>query len=192
VVTPYYNRPTQHGLEAHFTAVADDSSIPVLLYNVPSRTAVDMLPETVERLSLHARIAGIKEAVASAARIEELLARCGADFSVLSGDDNSCLGSMKLGAHGVISVAANVVPGLMSELCTAANEQKWSRTEQLEERLRTLFDILTIETNPIPVKWALFEMGLTGSRIRLPLTELSRDSRNQLRQCLGELGLSPV
>jgi 4-hydroxy-tetrahydrodipicolinate synthase len=190
VVTPYYNRPTQHGLEAHFTAIADDSPIPVLLYNVPSRTAVDMLPETVERLSRHPRIHGIKEAVASEARIEKLLTLCGPEFTVLSGDDGSCLRSMKAGAQGVISVAANVVPNLMAGLFRAANQQEWTRAEELDARLRPLFDVLMIETNPIPVKWALFEMGLTGSRVRLPLTELSRACRNQLRQCLGELGLA--
>jgi 4-hydroxy-tetrahydrodipicolinate synthase len=186
VVTPYYNKPTQAGLEAHFTAIADASDIPVILYNVPSRTAVDMLPATVERLSSHARIAGIKEAVPDATRIEELCARCGPDFAVLSGDDYSCLRAMRRGAHGVVSVAANVVPERMHELCKASAQLDWPLAAQLELRLKPLFDVLMIETNPIPVKWALFEMSLAGSLVRLPLTRLDRKLRESVRQCLIE------
>jgi 4-hydroxy-tetrahydrodipicolinate synthase len=186
VVTPYYNKPTQAGLEAHFTAIADASDIAVVLYNVPSRTAVDMLPETVERLSSHARISGIKEAVPDASRIEEHCARCGPDFAVLSGDDNSCLQAMRQGAHGVVSVAANVVPGRMHELCMAAAQLDWPLAERIDLRLKPLFDVLMIETNPIPVKWAVFEMSLAGSRVRLPLTRLDRKFREPLRQCLVE------
>ncbi len=192
VVTPYYNRPTQAGLEAHFTAIADASAIPVVLYNVPSRTAVDMLPATVERLSRHPRITGIKEAVAETGRIDELLSRCGPDFTVLSGDDSSCLQSMKQGAKGVISVAANVAPGMMHELCVAATQHDWALTGKIERSLRPLFDLLMIETNPIPVKWALFEMNLVGPRIRLPLTELDTSLRERLRQVLDDLGLIQV
>ena len=186
VVTPYYNKPTQSGLEAHFTAIADASDIAVVLYNVPSRTAVDMLPETVERLSSHARIAGIKEAVPDASRIEELCARCGPDFAVLSGDDHSCLQAMRQGAHGVISVAANVVPARIHKLCMAAEQLDWPAAERIDSQLKSLFSILMIETNPIPVKWALFEMSLAGSRVRLPLTRLDRKFRESVRQCLIE------
>jgi len=186
VVTPYYNKPTQSGLEAHFTAIADASDIAVILYNVPSRTAVDMLPETVERLSSHARIAGIKEAVPDASRIEELCARCGPDFVVLSGDDYSCLQAMRQGAHGVVSVAANVVPDRINKLCMAAERLDWPVAEQIDLQLKPLFNVLMIETNPIPVKWALFEMNLAGSRVRLPLTRLDRKFRESVRQCLIE------
>jgi len=186
VVTPYYNKPSQAGLEAHFTAIADASDIAVVLYNVPSRTAVDMLPETVERLSSHALIAGIKEAVPDASRIEELCARCSPDFAVLSGDDHSCLRAMRQGAHGVVSVAANVVPHQMHETCRAAAQLDWPLAAQLESRLKPLFEVLMIETNPIPVKWALFEMNLAGSRVRLPLTRLDRKFREPVRQCLIE------
>ena len=186
VVTPYYNKPTQSGLEAHFTAIADASDIAVILYNVPSRTAVDMLPETVERLSSHARIAGIKEAVPDASRIEELCARCGPDFAVLSGDDHSCLQAMRQGAHGVVSVAANVVPARIHKLCRAAERLDWPVAERMDSRLKPLFNVLMIETNPIPVKWALFEMNLTGSRVRLPLTRLDRKFRESVRQSLIE------
>ena len=186
VVTPYYNKPTQSGLEAHFTAIADASDIAVILYNVPSRTAVDMLPETVERLSSHARIAGIKEAVPDASRIEELCARCGPDFAVLSGDDHSCLQAMRQGAHGVVSVAANVVPARIHRLCMAAERLDWPVAERIDSWLKPLFNVLMIETNPIPVKWALFEMNLAGSRVRLPLTRLDRKFRESVRQCLIE------
>jgi len=189
VVTPYYNRPTQNGLAAHFTAIADAVSIPLVLYNVPSRTSVDMLPTTVERLAAHPGIVGIKEAVGDCARIEELISRCGPDFDVLSGDDHSCLEAMKQGAAGVISVAANVAPALIHELCRAAQEQDWEAADRIDGRLRQLFDDLMIETNPIPVKWALFEMDLVGPQIRLPLTELDEAYREQLRQSLAGLGL---
>ena len=182
VVTPYYNRPTQAGLLSHFTAIADESSIPLVLYNVPSRTAVDMLPATVAQLAAHPRIVGIKEAVADPERIVKLAESCGAGFVVLSGDDHSCLEAMKRGAAGVISVAANAAPGQMHLLCRAAQRQDWAEAERIDSALQPLFDLLMIETNPIPVKWALFQMGLVSSRIRLPLTELDEKHRGQLRQ----------
>jgi 4-hydroxy-tetrahydrodipicolinate synthase len=191
VVTPYYVRPSQRGLEAHFVAIADESDIPVILYNVPSRTSVDLLPHTVERLSAHPRIVGIKEATGNMQRIDEILDRCGDCFVVLSGDDGSCLQAMKHGAQGVISVAANVAPGRMAELCVAAHLQDWARAEAQEKELSDLFDILMIETNPIPVKWSLFEMGLVGPHIRLPMTGLDEKYREQLRRCLKGLGLIP-
>jgi 4-hydroxy-tetrahydrodipicolinate synthase len=189
VVTPYYNKPTQGGLEAHFNAVADASEIPLVLYNVPSRTAVDMLPETVERLAAHSRVAGIKEAVPDGARIEELCARCGSEFAVLSGDDGSCLEAMRQGAVGVVSVAANVAPDLVHRLCSAAAQLEWEEAERINHKLKSLYRVLMIETNPIPVKWALFEMGRIGPHIRLPMTPLSAACRDTLRDGLAELGL---
>ena len=192
VVTPYYNRPTQAGLLAHFTAVADSADLPLLLYNVPSRTAVDLQPETVERLAAHPRIVGIKEAVAEPGRVAELVDRCGPDFVVLSGDDGGCLRAMKDGATGVISVAANVLPGDMQALCEAAESGDWERADALERTLKPLFEALMIETNPIPVKWALFEMGLIGPAIRLPLTELAESCRKPLREALAERALLPA
>jgi 4-hydroxy-tetrahydrodipicolinate synthase len=192
IVTPYYVRPPQRGLAAHFEAIADESDIPVILYNVPSRTSVDLLAHTVERLSGHSRIVGIKEATGDCRRIDEILNRCGDDFVVLSGDDHSCLQAMKHGAHGVISVAANVVPGKMAELCAAAHRQDWARAVALENELSQLIDNLMIETNPIPVKWSLFEMGLVGPHIRLPMTGLDEEYREQLRRCLRGLGLVPA
>ena len=190
IVTPYYNRPTQQGQLAHYRAIAEQSELPILLYNVPGRTGVDMQPETVARLARHPAIIGIKEAVADAARIDELLRSCGEDFIVLSGDDPSCLRSMKRGARGVISVAANVAPALMSSLCEAAERGDWDVAEAVENKLRELFRILMIESNPIPVKWSLFEMKLIGPALRLPLTPLDASFREPLRACLSELGLT--
>ena len=189
VVTPYYNRPVQRGLEAHYRAVADVSDVPVILYNVPGRTGVDLLPETVQKLAGHDQIAGIKEAVAGSQRIDELRDRCGEEFCILSGDDYSCLEAMKHGARGVVSVAANVIPAEMAALCTAAAEQRWADANALNEKLNALFDILMIESNPIPVKWALFEMNLLGPQIRLPMTMLGEAYREPLRQCLRKYEL---
>lgn len=191
VVTPYYNRPTQAGLEAHFTAVADASGRPVLLYNVPSRTAVDMAPATTARLSAHPMIAGIKEAVPDPGRVGELVRTCGPGFIVLSGDDPSCRAAMEQGARGVVSVAANVAPAMMRTLYTACQAADREAALRLEERLRPLFRALALETNPIPVKWALFEMGLVGPTMRLPLTPLAETHRAALRECLATLGLLP-
>lgn len=191
LVTPYYVRPSQRGLEAHFVAIADESDIPVILYNVPSRTSIDLLPQTVERLSAHPRIVAIKEATGDIQRIVEILDRCGDLFVVLSGDDRSCLQAMKRGARGVISVAANVAPGRMAKLCAAAHLQDWARADVLENELSRLFDILMIETNPIPVKWLLCEMGLVGPHLRLPMTRLDEVYHDRLRQCLLGLGLIP-
>jgi 4-hydroxy-tetrahydrodipicolinate synthase len=189
VVTPYYNRPTQAGLEAHFTAVADAANIPVLLYNVPSRTAVDLLPSTVARLAAHPRIIGIKEASREPGRVDELVALCGERLTVLSGDDPSCLSAMRSGARGVVSVAANVVPALMRQLCGLAAAADWDGARALERRLQPLFEALALATNPIPVKWALFEMGRVGTGIRLPLTALDPALRAPLRQCLATFDL---
>ena len=190
VVTPYYNRPPQRGLEAHFTAIADASPIPIVLYNVPTRTGIDLLPGTVGRLSAHPRIMGIKEAVGDPDRIEELVRRCGPDFTVLSGDDPSFLQAMKHGARGVISVASNVAPGPMHAICEAARGGVWARAEELDSRLRPLYEALGLESNPIPVKWAVYEMKLAGPGIRLPLVELDETHRGRLRQVLEELGLT--
>jgi 4-hydroxy-tetrahydrodipicolinate synthase len=189
VVTPYYNRPMQHGLVEHFRAVADHSAVPVIMYNVPSRTAVDILPETVQKLAGHERIVGIKEAVGRMDRVAELLQLCGDRFVVLSGDDNTFLQAMMCGAHGVVSVAANVVPAMFKSICGAIQSHDWARAEAEEARLRQLFELLSIETNPIPVKWALQEMSLCAARLRLPLTPLSANYREALNHCLAALGI---
>lgn len=187
VVTPYYVRPTQHGMVAHFRAVADCSGLPVILYNVPTRTAVDLLPETVAELSGHERIVAIKEAVGRVERVDALRRCCQPGFTVLSGDDPTFLQAMRHGADGVISVAANVVPTTFSQICAAALRRDWQQAEKQEAGLRQLFDQLMMEPNPIPVKWALYELSLCGPALRLPLSELSLPLRAGLRHCLENL-----
>ena len=192
VVTPYYNRPTQHGLIAHFRAVADNSELPLILYNVPTRTAVDMQPETVRQLAGHPSIVGLKEASPAPGRTQELVRLCGPEFIVLSGDDAAFLEAMKSGAQGVISVAANVVPAECRDICRAAENQDWVSATRLESHLQQLFELLGVETNPIPVKWALHEMSLCSPHMRLPLTPLSTEHRVPMRACLEKLGLLPA
>ncbi len=187
VVTPYYNRPTQAGLEAHYRAVADAVSIPVILYNVPTRTSVDLKPETTVALSSHPGIVGIKEAVADVARVNFLVEQCGPDFVVLSGDDPTFLEAMKAGARGVISVATNVAPKAISRICAAASAGDWIQAGEVNQQLQGLYETLALETNPIPVKWAAYEMGLVGPSIRLPLTPLSANHRSQVKECLAGL-----
>jgi 4-hydroxy-tetrahydrodipicolinate synthase len=173
VVTPAYNRPTQEGLYRHYAAVAQAARVPVLAYNVPARTAVDMLPATVARLAQLSAIVGIKEAVPQIARVRELLDCCGPDFVVLSGDDATAREAMLCGARGVISVTANVAPRAMADLAGAAASGERVTAEKRDAPLRGLHRDLFIEANPIPAKWMLARMGLIGPGIRLPLTELA-------------------
>ena len=173
VVTPCYNRPTQEGLYRHFSMIADAASVPLILYNVPSRTACDLLPETVERLSGHPQIIGIKDATGSIARGAEIIQRCGDDFLLLSGDDASCRELIGVGAQGVITVTGNVAPRLMHEMVEAALSGDHDVARELDERLAGLHTALFVETNPIPLKWALGRLGLIGAGIRLPLVRLS-------------------
>lgn len=173
VVTPAYNRPTQEGLYRHFAAIAEASSRPLILYNVPSRTAVDMLPATVGRLSQLERISAVKEAVPGSERVRELLAVCRDGFVVLSGDDATAREAILAGARGVISVTANVAPGAMSEMVAAATRGDPESAARLDAPLAALHRDLFLEANPIPVKWALAQAGRIERGIRLPLTELS-------------------
>ncbi|MGH8294466.1 MAG: 4-hydroxy-tetrahydrodipicolinate synthase [Steroidobacteraceae bacterium] len=173
VVTPAYNRPTQEGLYRHFAAVAEVSSKPVILYNVPSRTAVDMLPATVARLSQLGRVSAVKEAVPGPGRVRELLAACRPGFVVLSGDDASAREAILAGARGVVSVTANVAPEAMAAMAAAAIRGDRDCAARLDAPLAPLHRELFLETNPIPVKWALAQAGRIGRGIRLPLTELS-------------------
>jgi 4-hydroxy-tetrahydrodipicolinate synthase len=173
VVTPYYNRPPQEGLYRHFSLVADAASVPLILYNVPSRTACDLLPETVERLAAHPQIIGIKEATGSVERGAEILARCGDDFLLLSGDDATCRDLIRSGAQGVITVTANVAPRLMREMVGAALAGDQAYAGELDDRLAGLHRALFVEANPIPAKWALERLGLISTGIRLPLTWLA-------------------
>jgi 4-hydroxy-tetrahydrodipicolinate synthase len=190
VVTPYYNRPMQSGLFAHYQAIADATSIPLMIYNVPSRTAVDILPETVAELAQHEKIVAIKEAVPDMARIRKLVTLCGQSLTVLSGDDASCLEAMREGAQGVVSVAANVVPGLFREMCKNARGKNWQAALEIDDTLRHLYGILAFETNPIPVKWALYKMAFCGQVIRLPLLPLNEKYHETFEQGLKQLGLA--
>jgi 4-hydroxy-tetrahydrodipicolinate synthase len=186
VVTPAYNRPTQEGLYRHFAAVAEASTKPVILYNVPSRTAVDMLPATVGRLSQLERIAAVKEAVPRTERVRELLEACRKGFTVLSGDDATAREATLAGASGVISVTANVAPRAMAAMMAAAMRGDRESAARLDGRLAALHRDLFLETNPIPVKWALAQAGRIEGGIRLPLTELSAPHRPAVLAALQE------
>jgi 4-hydroxy-tetrahydrodipicolinate synthase len=189
LVTPYYNKPTQQGLYLHFGAIARAVDIPQILYNVPGRTACDMLPETVERLTEFPRIIGIKEATANLSRIREILVRCKDRMEVYSGDDATAKDIILLGGLGVISVTANVAPRAMHEMCEAALAGDAGRAGEIDASLSALHRDLFLESNPIPVKWALHLMGLTPSGIRLPLTPLSGIHHQALRQALSQAGI---
>jgi len=189
VVTPCYNRPPQKGLVAHFRAVADSCDLPIVLYNVPSRTGVDLLPETVRELSAHRNIVGLKEAVGTVDRNQQLLDFCNDEFCLLSGDDPTCLQVMEMGAKGVISIAANVVPRHFHELCAAAGKGDFTLARQINNELLDLYEAIMLESNPIPVKWALHEMSLCRPDLRLPLLELSQQHRSVVRRCLAKLAV---
>ena len=174
LVTPYYNRPSQKGLLEHYLKIADSCDIKQILYNVPSRTACDILPETVKILSKHQNIIGIKEALDNKERVNELIKiseECPEEFLVFSGDDASFLNLLNSGGHGVISVAANIIPNIISEIC---NEYKdnLEHAKDINERYQKFYDLLFIESNPSPVKWMLYKMNLIENSIRLPLLEL--------------------
>ena len=188
LVTPYYNKPTQEGLYLHFRAIADAVPIPQILYNVPGRTACDMLPETVERLSHVSNIVGIKEATGDLARTRETVERCAGRLAFYSGDDASALESMLLGGRGVISVTANLMPREMHRMCMAALAGEADEARTLNQQLQPLHRDLYVEANPIPVKWALYEMGMIGTGIRLPLTVLSEGCRDTVRRALRDSG----
>ncbi|MWV11304.1 4-hydroxy-tetrahydrodipicolinate synthase [Pseudomonas sp. R-28-1W-6] len=189
LVTPYYNKPTQEGLYQHFRHIAEAVAIPQILYNVPGRTVCDMLPETVERLSKIANIIGIKEATGDLQRGQEVLDRVSKDFLVYSGDDATAVELMLMGGKGNISVTANVAPRAMAELCAAAMAGDAATARAINERLMPLHKNLFIESNPIPVKWALHEMGMLQEGIRLPLTWLSARCHEPLRQALRQSGV---
>ena len=173
VVTPYYNKPPQEGMRRHFTAIADAVHHPLILYNVPGRTGVDLKPETVARLAVHPNIVGIKEATGELARVRALRETCGAKFVLLSGDDATSREFMLQGGDGVISVTANVAPAGMRRLCDAARAGRRVEAERIDADLQPLHRALFCESNPIPVKWACEKMGLIGPGIRLPLIPLA-------------------
>jgi 4-hydroxy-tetrahydrodipicolinate synthase len=187
VVTPAYCRPTQEGLFRHFQQIADHSALPVLLYNVPARTAVDLLPETVARLSPHKNIIGIKEALPDMARMQQLLTLQDTHFAVLSGDDPTAAQAITLGARGLISVAANAIPAQMKALVTAASNAESDAVAALMVSLSPLFEALGLEPNPIPVKWAMHYLQLCRADLRLPLCEFSATHHTALATALDSV-----
>ncbi len=189
LVTPYYNKPTQEGLYLHHRAVAEAVEIPQILYNVPGRTACDMLPETAVRLSRVENIVGIKEATGELDRVGAIREGAGEDFAIYSGDDATGCQAMLQGADGVISVTSNLAPAQMTAMCRAALSGNREEAEALDGRLAPLHRNLFLESNPIPVKWALAEMGLIERGIRLPLTWLSESCHEPLRQAMREAGV---
>jgi len=189
VVAPPYVRPTQEGLYRHFCEVADHGGLPVVLYNVPSRTSCDLLPETVARLAVHGNIVGIKEARAEPERMRALLNIANADFRILSGDDPTAMRAMLGGAAGVISVAANVAPAHFSALCERCAAGDAPGAESADRALQPLYEFLGVEPNPIPVKWCLSQLGIGGPQLRLPLVPLSQAHHARGRELLIRLGL---
>ena len=190
LVTPYYNKPTQEGLYQHYKAIAEAVDLPQILYNVPGRTGVDMLNETVIRLADIPQIIGIKDATGDVPRGQALIEGLrGKEMTVYSGDDATAYQLIALGALGNISVTANVAPKEMSQICAAAISGDAERAEALNNEIANLHNILFCESNPIPVKWALHEMGLIGTGIRLPLTPLAEQYRTPLREALNASGV---
>jgi len=189
LVTPYYNKPTQEGLYLHFAEIARQVAIPQILYNVPGRTGVDMLPETALRLAKVDNIVGIKEATGNIERAHQLIAAAPNNFAVLSGDDATAKDFMLAGGVGNISVTANVAPKLMARLCDLAIAGDKAGAEEIDKQLAALNRALFVESNPIPVKWALQQMGLIEAGIRLPMTSLAANYHQTVRDALHRAGI---
>lgn len=189
IMTPAYIKPTQEGLYLHYSHIAKAVAIPIILYNVPGRTACDLLPETVAKLSKISNIIGIKEATGQLSRLNELLDQAEGRIDVLSGDDATAAEWMLAGAKGVISVTANTAPQLMAKLCDLALDGDRAACLALNERLSLLNELLFVEANPIPLKWAMHQQGLIGEEIRLPLTRLSVEHQAALSRVLKNLEL---
>ncbi len=190
LVTPYYNKPTQEGLYRHHKAIAEAVDIPQILYNVPGRTACDMLPETVERLSRIGNIIGIKEATGDLERLRQIQQRVDDDFLLLSGDDATTREFLLQGGHGSISVTANVAPAAMAQMEEAALAGRADEAAAIDARLQELHSALFVESNPIPVKWAVSQMGLCGGHMRLPMTPLSETFHSTVRQAMTAAGIA--
>ncbi|OFZ68185.1 MAG: 4-hydroxy-tetrahydrodipicolinate synthase [Betaproteobacteria bacterium RBG_16_56_24] len=188
-VVPYYNKPTQEGMYLHFKAIAEAVDMPHILYNVPGRTVADMSNDTVLRLAQIPNIAGIKDATGNIERGSDLLQRAPRNFAVYSGDDASTLALMLLGAHGTISVTANVAPKLMHEMCVAALNGEIAKAREINFRLLGLHRNLFVEANPIPVKWAVARMGKIRNTLRLPLTPLSQSAQGAVETALRQAGV---
>ena len=188
LVTPYYNKPTQEGLYLHYKAIAEAVDIPQILYNVPGRTACDLLPETVARLAPISNIVGIKEATGELARVEQIKSLCGDNIELYTGEDANTVEFILLGGQGVISVTANVAPAKMHDMCAAALAGDADKARQINADLALLHERLFLEANPIPVKWALMEMDLIPTGIRLPMTILSEAYHQPVREALQSAG----
>ncbi len=189
LVTPYYNKPPQEGLYQHYKTIAEAVSIPQILYNVPGRTACDMLPETIERLSVIPEIIGVKEATGSLQRSLEIMRRCGDDFAVVSGEDTAAAEMILRGGRGVISVTGNITPKKMHEMTVAALAGDRIATMRIDKELCGLHEMLFIESNPIPVKWALYQMGKIPPGLRLPLVALSDSHHAKVAQAMKQAGV---
>ena len=185
LVVPYYNKPTQEGLYQHFRAIAEAVDIPQVLYNVPGRTVADMSNETIARLAEIDNIVACKDATGDLLRGKELIDSCGDKINILSGDDPTALALMKLGAKGDISVTANVAPALMSEMCSLALAGDFGMAEKADEKLRLLHRDLFLESNPIPVKYAVSKLGFTANTLRLPLTPLTKSLEPTLDEAIA-------
>jgi 4-hydroxy-tetrahydrodipicolinate synthase len=189
-VVPYYNKPTQEGLVLHFKKIAESVDLPMILYNVPGRTVADLQTDTVLRLAQVPGIIGIKEASANIERNTDLIRRAPRNFAIYSGDDATCLALILMGGHGVISVTANVAPKLMHQMCAAALVGDVKKARELNFKLFPLHQKLFVEPNPIPVKWALAEMGMIEHGMRLPMSPLSEKLHQTVREALHEAGIS--
>jgi len=189
LVTPYYNKPTQNGLYCHYKKIADEVSIPQILYNVPGRTSVDMLPDTVYKLSNHPNIVGIKEASGDLSRSSELLEKCSENISIFTGDDKTSMRDILMGFDGNISVTANIAPLEMHNMCMYAKNGDKKNAEIINNKLDALHDKIFLESNPIPVKWALHRMGLIKKGIRLPLTWMDKKFEESLETSLIEAAI---
>ena len=190
MVTPYYNKTTQKGLIEHFSYVADRVDIPMILYNVPSRTGIGISADTCKALSQHPNINGIKEASGDIALAAKIRSLCGDDLYIWSGNDDCTIPLMSLGALGVISVASNIVPGAVAKLCALCLEGSYAEATELYAKYASLFSALFIETNPIPVKAALKMMGMDSGILRLPLTEISQESFETLLKAMRDAGIN--
>ena len=189
LISPYYNKPTQEGLVAHFAAIAREADLPMVVYNIPGRTASNMLPTTLARLAEIDQVVGVKEACGDIAQISEVVALCPPDFSVLSGDDALILPVICVGGQGAISTTSNLAPAEILALVRAARAGDLTTARRLHARLLPLFEVLFCETNPIPVKAAVAALGLIDAEIRLPLTPLTEPNRERLQVVLKELGI---
>ena len=189
LISPYYNKPTQRGIVEHFAAIARASAFPLLVYNIPGRTASNILPETMGRLSELEQVVGVKEACGDLHQISQAILACGPDFTFLSGDDAMTLPLLAVGGHGVITTVGNLVPTEMVDLVRSFKRGDTEQARRLHQRLLPLIDAVFCETNPIPVKAAVAMQGLISEEIRLPLTTLSEENRERLRLIMKEFGL---